>query len=132
MDIERAFELLDKYNLRNEAELECKRRKIDTVPYDMQGHNKVYIEFLSKQWVKFRDQLLGLQNIGCKCWDTIPEKIKPLHNECNFARYSLAKNNICCRYDYNIKLIEIEQEMYELSEAQKALKDATERDYYLR
>ena len=132
MDVGKAFELLDKYNLRKEAELECKRRKIDNAPYDMQGHNKVYCAFLSKQWIKLRDKLVDLQKIDCEYWDNIPEEIKPLHKECEFARYALSKKNICCRCDYNVKLQEIEQEMYELSEAQRALKDAAERDYYLK
>lgn len=78
MDISGAFNLLERYNLKEEAKYECKERKIDEAPYDMAGHHKVYSELLGREWLKLRDKrdarLNELQiNIIDKCDD---EKLK--------------------------------------------------------
>lgn len=65
MDISEAFELLDYYNLRKDAENECKRRKLDVAPYDMMGHHKDFAIFLEKQWLKLRNKNQKLQSLEC-------------------------------------------------------------------
>lgn len=56
MDITEAFALLDKYSLRDKAKIECKRRKIDEAPYDMQGHHEVYSDLLQEVWIELRNK----------------------------------------------------------------------------
>lgn len=132
MDVKKAFELLDKYNIRNEAEQECKRRKIDSAPYDMIGHNKVYCEFLNREWKNLRDELALLQKERCILYDSLNKEIKLVHDSCDFARYSLSERGICEMCTYNEQLVKIEAEMKKLSDAEKALHDAAEKDFYLK
>ena len=46
MDVIDAIGLLKDYRLYDDAQNECRRKKIDNAPYDMKGHHEVYI-FLS-------------------------------------------------------------------------------------
>jgi len=56
MDIGKALALLDKYNLKDKAKRECKKRKIEEVPYDLQGHHKVYSDLLQSVYYELRDK----------------------------------------------------------------------------
>lgn len=56
MDIGKVVALLDKYNLKDKAEYECKKQKIEEVPYDMQGHHKVYSDLLQSVYCELKDK----------------------------------------------------------------------------
>lgn len=133
MDVMDAINLLKKYNMYNDAEIECKRLKIDKAPYDMQGYHEVYCRYLSKKWVEIRNKKEMLQKVKCHEWDNIMENSKPAHDDCFFVNISLSQS-ICkklCKY-YQDNIEPLEQAMAELSEAQKVLKEAAQKDFYLR
>lgn len=133
MDVMDAINLLKKYNIYDDAKNECRRLKIDEAPYDMQGHHDVYCRYLSKQWVKFKNEKELLQKIKCIEWDNISDTPKPAHDICWFVNSSSSKS-ICknhCKY-YIEKIAPIEDAMAELSEAQRVLKEVAQKDFYLR
>lgn len=128
-----AVDLLKKYNMYDDAQVECKKKKIDKAPYDMQGHHTIYCSYLLKKWIEFRDKKDKLQKIKCKEWENIPKEIKPVHSECFFVELSLEDKycNVKCEYYKNeIKLLG--DKMRELSEAQKVLDDASQHDFWYR
>lgn len=132
MDVLDAINLLKKYNKYDEAESECKRKKVSTAPYDMKGHHEIYCSYLSKIWRGFRDQLEKAQKRECVEWNNLPCP-KPLHNNCAFISVGSLKNhckNNCTYYLQTIK--PLEDKMLELSEAQEVLKDAADKDEALR
>ena len=133
MDVMDAIDLLKKYRLYDDAQNECKRKKIDEAPYDMKGHHEVYCSYLSKKWVELRDKRDKLLKVKCFEFDKIPDNPKPVHNDCFFVGVSCTKD-YCkteCKY-YQENIAELVQAMNELSEAGKVLKEAAERDYWLR
>lgn len=127
MDVLEAINLLKKYNLYDEAEAECRRRKIDKAPYDMQGHHEVYCKYLSKKWVELRDKKLELQKVKCKEWDNIPKEKKPAHDVCMFVEMSL-RNECCSKCEYYKTIKELQGEMKTLTDAEKCLKAAADYD----
>lgn len=133
MDVMDAINLLKKYNMYDAAQAECKRKKISDAPYNMQGHHDVYCSYLSKKWIEFRDTKTKLQNEKCKEWANISGALKPVHDDCFFVETSLRKKYCETNCKYYINEIEpLYNAMEELSEAQNVLKDAAQRDYYLK
>ncbi|MFR0047467.1 MAG: hypothetical protein ACLRWO_13175 [Clostridium butyricum] len=132
MDVMDSINILKKYNMYDLAKVECKRRKIDESPYDMQGHHDVYCEFLSKKWVEIRNEKIKLQKITCKKWGVIPNDIKPRHNSCDLAVISLADRYCKVNCEYYSKIKKLQDDMKELQEAQNVLKDEAEYDFYHR
>ena len=133
MDVMDAINLLKKYRLYDDAQIECKRKKIDEAPYDMKGHHEIYCSYLSKKWVELRDKRDKLQKIKCFEFDNIPDSQKPVHDDCFFVGLSCT-NDYCktkCKY-YAENIAGLVQEMNELVEAEKVLKEAAEHDYWLR
>lgn len=133
MDVMDAISLLKKYNLYDSAQVECKNKKISTAPYDMQGHHDIYCKYLSKKWVEFRDKKIKFQEIKCKYLDVIPSGHKPAHDKCSFVEVTLFKE-LCsksCEY-YRDEIKPLYDAMNELREAESVLKDAAQRDYWLR
>mgnify|MGYP007029453000 FL=1 len=128
MDVLETINLLKKYNLYDEAEAECRRRKIDKAPYDMQGHHEVYCKYLSKKWVELRDKKSELQKVKCKEWDNIPEEKKPAHDVCMFVEMSL-RNECCSKCEYYKTIKELQGEMKTLTDAEKCLKAAADYDF---
>lgn len=126
-----AFDMLDKYNLRQDADRECKRRKLDEAPYDMMGHNKVYSEFLIKKWREIRDRVAEKQKSHCLKWEGLQQE-KPSHEDCYFVRQSLKMKGICDDCELGKVLDKLEKEMRQLSDGAKALEDAARHDYYSR
>lgn len=133
MDVIDAIDLLKKYGLYNAAQNECKRKKIDEAPYDMKGHHEVYCSYLLQKRVELRDKRDKLQKVKCFEFDNIPDSLKPVHDDCFFVGLS-CKENYCktkCKY-YQENIAELVQEINEISQAEKILKEAAERDYWLR
>lgn len=129
MDTMDAINLLKKYNLYEDAQNECKRKKLKEAPYDMQGHNDVYCNYLNKKWVEIRNKKDILLKIKCVEWDNIPYNPKPVHRECNFVGVYCTK--IYCKQNckyYKDNILELEQRMKELSEAKEALQSAARYD----
>lgn len=133
MNVVDAISLLKKYNLSEDAEAERKRLKITKAPYDMQGLHNVYCDLLSKQSVKISNQIRALRNIKCLEWENVEDDSRPVHDDCFFAYMSLAKNYCTtkCVY-YREKIKPLEQELEELEQAEKVLKEAAQRDFYMR
>ena len=125
MNVVDAISLLKKYNLSEDAEAERKRLKITKAPYDMQGLHNVYCDLLSKQSVKISNQIRALRNIKCLEWENVEDDSRPVHDDCFFAYMSLAKNYCTtkCVY-YRDKIKPLEQELEELEQAEKVLKEA--------
>lgn len=127
-----AIVLLKKYNLYDDAQAECRRKKLDSSPYDMQGHNKVYCSYLSKKWRELRDEKDKLTKIKCIDLDNIPNIPKPAHNDCWFV--CLSAKDYCkekCTY-YKDNIAILVQGMNELSKAEDELNLAAEKDYWSR
>lgn len=133
MDVMDAINLLKKYGLYNDAQNECKRRKIDEAPYDMKGHFEVYCSYLSQKWIELRDKRDTLLKVKCFEFNDIPDNPKPVHDECYFVGGCCTKD-YCkteCKY-YQENIAALVQEMNEIEEAEKVLKAEAERDYWLR
>lgn len=133
MDVMDAINLLKTYGLYDKAQSECKQKKIDNSPYDMQGHHEVYCSYLSKKWVELRNERDKALKNKCSEIINIPEELKPAHDDCSFAIYSRMKD-YCekkCKY-YHEKVLPLTLKMNELSEAIKVLNDAADQDYWLR
>lgn len=128
-----AINLLKKYGLYDEAQAECKRKKIDEAPYDMKGHHEIYCSYLSKKWVELRDKRNKLLKVKCSEFDNIPDSPKPVHDDCFFVGNCCTKDycKTKCKY-YAENLSGLVQEMNELSEAEKVLKEEAEYDYWRR
>ena len=133
MNVVEAISLLKKYNLYEDAEAECNRLKITKAPYDMQGFHNVYCDFLSKQSVKINNQIRALRNIKCLEWENVEDDSRPVHADCSFAYISLEKNycKTKCVY-YREQIAPLEQELEELVQAEKELKEAAQRDFCMR
>ena len=99
MDITQAFEVLEKYGLKEKADREIKRLKIAEAPFDMKGHYKVYCRMLSEQRREYSKlyQEYILNSLNSK------NKSEP---ECE----------------------ELERKLKELSDAEKALEDEAKYD----
>lgn len=133
MDVMDVINILKKYNMYDKAQAECKRKKINEAPYDMQGYHDVYCSYLSKKWEELRDKKVELQNIKCKEWGNIPDEIKPIHDDCCFALTPL-KDKYCkykCKY-YNNDIEKLDSAMKELGDAEKVLKDVAQHDSWSR
>lgn len=133
MDVLDAINLLKKYQMYDDAESECRRKKIDKAPYDMQGHHEVYCHYLSKKWVELRDKRDNLLKVKCVEWNNIPDNMKSSHYDCYFVGVCCSKDycKTKCNY-YRDNIAELEHELEELSEAQKVLREAAKRDFGLR
>ena len=133
MDVIEAINLLKKYNLYERAENECNRLKLDKAPYDMIGHHKVYCQFLNQKWVELRKKRDVLQKLECMELENIEATSKPMHKECYFVCVSLLEKHckLKCQY-YEEKIVPLEQELEELSQAEITLKKAAEKDFYLK
>lgn len=133
MDVLDAINLLKKYRVYDDAKSECMRKKIDKAPYDMQGHHEVYCHYLSKKWVELRDKRENLLKIKCVEWDNIPDNMKSSHDDCYFVGVCCSKDycKTKCKY-YRDNIAGLEHELEELSEAQKVLREAADRDFWLR
>ena len=133
MDVKDAIDLLREYGLYDDAQNECKRKKIDKAPYDMKGHHEVYCSYLFKKWVEIRDKRNSLLKVKCFEFDNIPDNPKPVHDDCFFVGVGCTKDycKTKCKY-YQENIAVLVQEMNELSEAQTVLKDASERDFWLK
>lgn len=131
MDVMDAINLLKTYGLYNKAQSECKQKKIDNSPYDMQGHHEVYCSYLSKKWVQLRNERDKVHK--CSELVNILEEVKPAHDVCSFAIYSRMKDYFekKCKY-YHGKVLPLTRKMNEQSEAIKVLNGAADQDYWLR
>lgn len=131
MDVTDVFNLLKKYGLYNDVQKECQRKKIDEIPYDMQGRYAVCCSFLSKKIFELRDKVNTLLKVKCSEFENIPDDPKPAHDDCKFVgvycTQDYCKTN--CKY-YKENLAELFQEINTISEAQQVLKAAAKRDYY--
>lgn len=133
MEVVDAISLLEKYGMYDDAKNECRLKKIDRAPYDMQGHHEIYCNYLSKKCAELRKKKSELIQIKCVEWDNIPDNLKPAHDDCCFVGVNCTKDycrTMCRYYQDNIKIID--QELEELYEAQKVLKEAANEDYYLK
>lgn len=126
-----AIETLKKYGYYTNAEIDIKRKKIASAPYDMKGHYDVYCTYLSKIWAKLRDQISELQSIDCVEWDQLPGTDRPLHKDCNFVYISNSYCDEKCKY-YQEKLKPLVEEKNKIAQMIKDLKKTAEEDYYLR
>lgn len=52
-----ANKVLDKYNLMKKIELECSKKKISTMRYDVPGYYKICIDVLQKEWIQHKQEL---------------------------------------------------------------------------
>lgn len=112
MDCGDAFDLLRKYNLMEEAKIECKRRKIDEAPYGMIGYNKIYADFLNKKWVEFRDEILTKQKNMKKCCNSNALELSNTpHEGCYFNRISFEKKGWCDKCALGNEITASEKEM---------------------
>lgn len=128
MDSIDAINLLKKYNLYEEAQNECRRKKLDKAPYDMQGHNEVYCFFLNKKWVELRDLDEKKKKCSCSNLDAVKFQNRA-HEDCFFNRISFLKDGLCNECTLGKELDDIEKEMKKLSEATRVLKEAADYDY---
>lgn len=133
LEIEDAFGLLDKYNLRERADRECILKKLDKAPYDMLGHHKVYCSLLDEKLREIRDLSLKKQKEQKHCNNMKAVKANnSLHEDCFFNRLTFNKNGACDECTLGIELAALDKEMNDLSEASKLLKEDAEEDYYRR
>ena len=105
MDITEAYAILDKHNLRTKADVLCRKKKLSEIPYDAIGHNKIYCDILGEKWIELRNQLN--------------------------ARLKALKLTILSDTD-DAEINRLKQEMNEIHHAQSVLKEAAEKDYWLR
>jgi hypothetical protein len=131
VNIGEAFYLLDKYNLRQAAEIECKRRKLDEAPYDMMGHNEVYAEFLDKHRIKLRDRCQALQEQKCTNEEVLL-KNQAMHYDCQYNRFFFKKNGDCEYCENDKEISELQEEITRLSEASNIMKFEAQKDFDLR
>ena len=128
-----AIQILKIYGYHIDAEVEIKRKKLATAPYDMQGHYKVYCSYLSKIWCKLRDKISELQAIECVELNNISNAKSLAHRNCEFVYFSVDKtfceNN--CNY-FSEKLQSLIEERDKIAEMERDLKKTAEEDYYLR
>lgn len=102
MDITEVFALIDEYKLRDKVKNECKKRKIDEVPYDMQGYHEVCSDLLQEVWLELRRKRdFRLKELKLSVIDKTDD---PEINRLNKA-------------------------MKEISDAQKTLKEVADYDY---
>ena len=128
MDSLDAINLLKEYNLFEAAQSECRKQKIDETPYDMQGHNKVYCQFLDKKRLELRKKAEMIQKASCENQVAVNSQQRP-HDDCFFNRFLFVKNGFCTACSLGNELDAIEAEMAKLSEASRVLKEAAEYDY---
>lgn len=134
MNVADVIELLKEYNMYDEAQNECRRKKVDRAPYDMRGHHEIYGRYLSKKWNELRDKRDSLLKIKCLELNNIsnnstPIQATPIQEECFFVGVYCTKNycRTQCKY-YKENLEKLIQEMNKISEAEQVLKEAVERD----
>lgn len=133
MDVIGVIELLKKYKMFDDAQNECKRRKIDEAPYDMKGHHEVYCSYLSQKRVELQHKRDDLRKVKCVEYDNIPDNLKPVHDDCFFVGMCCTKDYCeteCTYYQQNIA--PLDQEISEIAEAEKVLKEEGERDFLLK
>mgnify|MGYP004459356155 CR=1 FL=1 len=133
MNVIDAINILKKYERYNDAQNECKRKKIDEAPYDMQGHHKIYCRYLSQIWGELRNKKETLLKVKCSEFDNIPDNPKPVHSDCYSVSLGCTREycKTKCKY-YQENIAPLVQEMNEICEAEKVLKETAERDYQLR
>ena len=128
-----AIEILKKYGYNVDAEVEIKRKKLSTAPYDMQGHYRVYFSYLSKIWCKLRDQISELQTIECVELDNLSGTKRPVHKDCEFVYWNVDKTFCENKCNYFLeKLKPLIEERDKIAQMEKDLKKTAEEDYYLR
>lgn len=128
-----AIEILKKYEYYTnaEAEIDIKRKKIASAPYDMKGHYDVYCTYLSKIRSKLRDKLSELQSIDCVEWDQLTGTDRPPHKDCNFVYISNSYCNEKCKY-YQESLKPLIEEKNKISQIIEDLQKTAKEDFYLK
>ena len=129
MDVIDAIGLLKDYRLYDDAQNECRRKKIDNAPYDMKGHHEVYIFYLSKKLGELNKNKSSLVKVKCSELDNITDDPAPIHDNCFFVGVNCTKDycKTHCKY-YNENLKQIDEEMKKIHEAIQVLKNAAEKD----
>ena len=126
-----AMALLKKYELYEKAKSECRRLKLDEAPYDMQGHNRVFQQFLDSK----REELTGLREKKqkCKCDNMIAIKSQGIENStCLMNKTLFEDKGLCKSCPLKAEVDALTSEINALREASKALQKAAEYDYIWR
>ena len=105
MNVIDAINILKKYGRYNDAQNECKRKKIDEAPYDMQGHHKIYCCYLFQIWSELRNKKETLLKVKCSEFDNIPDNLKLVHGDCYSVSLGCTREHCktkCKYYQKNI------------------------------
>ena len=126
-----AIDLLKRYGLYEKAKSECRRLKLDEAPYDMQGHNRVFQQFLDMK----QEELTGLREKKqkCKCNSVIAIKSQSIENStCLMNKTLFDDKGFCESCLLKAEVDDLTFEINALREASKALQKAAEYDYIWR
>ncbi|MCD7805834.1 MAG: hypothetical protein LUH19_00660 [Lachnospiraceae bacterium] len=122
-----AINILEEYGLREKAEAECKRKKLDKVPYDMMGHHKVYCQFLNDKCTEIKLRCDDMKKVRCLKWDEVIGK--PDYEDCAYAFIDLKKRGVCSNCELGKEIEEKSKEMDRLNEAIETLRKVAIHDY---
>ena len=125
--------ILTKYGLWEKAQNEIQKRKIDKVPYDMEGRNNVYCELLGGELIKRKQKKEKLLNAKCVELENLPPDMKKAGDDCSVVGVNCS--GAYCRTEcafYKDHVAELDKEIKELSDAIDHLQKASGKDRMLR
>lgn len=130
MDIENVYNLLDKLEIREKAEQECKR-ELDEPPTNMAGRCEIYRDFLQKKSGDLNNQRNNMIREQAYCSNSKQVLMSnSLHPDCLFNRISFKAVGACDNCKLGMELNRIDSEIEQISEACKVLIQERDKDYW--